>query len=701
MTLKKEILFRVGAVYVACLLFGLIVLGRIIQIQYVQGNHWKSKAQEVNLKDIIIKPERGNILDEELRLLASSVPNYEIRMDLKCPGLPQNLFYEKVDSLALCLSQLFKNKTKSQYKSGLLNAYKKGNRFYLIKKNADFLEVKACKTFPIFRRGQYKGGVIYFQTNKRVNPHNMLAKRTIGYLNKGESGNEVGLEGAYDHILTGVEGVRLMQKISGNIWMPVNDKNEIEPQDGYDLVSTININLQDVAHHSLKRQLQKFDAEYGSVVLMEVKTGEVKAIVNLEKNNDGSFSENYNYAIGKSVEPGSTFKLPVLMAALEDGYITLDDSVDTRNGTIYYYDKKVVDSDGRGHGWVTVKEAFEISTNVGVSSLIVNNYTGHERQFIDRLYQMGLNKKLDVDIIGEGTPYVKYPGEKHWSGVSLPQIAQGYEVRLTPLQTLAFYNAVANNGKLVKPRFVKEIYLHGKKQKSIGTEVLIPSICSKSTLKKAHLMLEGVVENGTARILNDTPFRIAGKTGTAKLWNRTTNKYEKEYEASFCGYFPAEDPLYSCIVVVHKPKSGGYYGAEVAAPVFKDIANKVYVLKFTDHNIVAESKEIKPAYTKSGNRQELEYVLKNLDIPIEGDQPQITWVNTTCAEDKVKIAERKIIRGLVPDVRQMGAKDAIYLLENAGLRVKITGRGTVLKQSITPGSHIENNEWIELEMSVI
>jgi len=699
MTLKKEILFRVGAVYVACFIFALIIIGRTIQIQVAQGNHWRERAEQLTLKDIIIVPERGNILDDEGRLLASSVPYYNIHMDMQCPGLSKSHYYEKVDSLSLCLSKLFGNKSKDVYKRDLISAYRNRQRYYLVKRKINYLQLKQCKAFPIFRLGQFKGGVIFKPENIRVNPHNALAKRTLGKLNKGASGNIVGLEGAYDHYLIGIEVVRLMQKISGNFWMPVNDRNEIEPQDGKDIVTTININLQDAAHHSLKNQLIQYNADYGCAVLMEVETGDVKANVNLKKNSRGNYSEQYNFAVGESTEPGSTFKLPVLMAALEDGFIDLDDSVDTKNGVIYYYDKKVTDSEGHGRGWISVKEAFEHSSNVGVSSLIVSNYKGREHQFIDRLYQMGLNKKLEIDIKGEPSPSIKYPGDRLWSGVSLPQISQGYEVRVTPLQTLAFYNAVANNGKMVKPRFIKEIYYHGKLEKTLPVEVINHSICSRSTIKKAKIMLEGVVENGTARSLNGTPFKIAGKTGTAKLYDEKKGEYVKEYEASFVGYFPAKDPKYSCIVVINNPRTGGYYGAEVAAPVFKEIANKVYANKLGKATEIAELKEPKPAYTKSGNYNELNYVLSELGIAIEGEQS--LWVATHCEKDKVTIKNKEIVPGLVPDVTQMGVKDAVYILENAGLRVKVVGRGTVLKQSVFPGTKIEKNQWIELEMSII
>jgi cell division protein FtsI (penicillin-binding protein 3) len=700
MTLKKEILIRVGVVYIACLLFALLILGRVIQIQVVQGGKWQEKAQELTLKDITITPERGNILDQHGRLLASSIPYYDIHMDMKSPALTDKIFYAQVDSLSLCLSKLFKNKSKEAYKNELIKARRKGHRYYPIKRHVNYLQMKACQQFPIFRLGRYGSGVIYTQQNIRVNPHDPLAQRTLGYLNRGASGNVVGIEGAYDHYLKGVEGVRLMQKLSGNIWMPVNNNNEIEPVDGKDVVTTIDVNLQDVAHSALKDQLEMFNAEYGCVVLMEVQTGEVKAIVNLKRTSNGWYTEEFNYAIGTSSEPGSTFKLASLMAALEDRLIDITDTVDLKNGVTYYYNKKVEDSERHNYRWVTIKRAFEISSNVGISSVIHTHYKSNERAFIDRIYQMGLNNNLGIEIKGEARPYIKYPGEQHWSGVSLPQISHGYEIRLTPLQILAFYNAVANEGKLVKPMFVKEIRYHGKVVKRFHPEVINHSICSKYTIKKARELLEAVVEDGTANKLKNTPFKIAGKTGTAKLYDKEKGTYVSEYEASFAGYFPADNPKYSCIVVIHKPKDKGFHGSEAAAPVFSEIAHKVYASEMANWNDVAKHENTQPAYTKSGSLNELEYALKSLGIPLVAGEKG-PWVVTTCLGDKVKVQERAMINGLVPNVLQMGAKDALYLLENAGLQVKIVGRGTVMQQSVPPGTRIVKNDVIELKMSII
>jgi cell division protein FtsI (penicillin-binding protein 3) len=495
-----------------------------------------------------------------------------------------------------------------------------------------------------------------------------------------------------------------MQKINGNLWMPISDRNEVEPQNGYDVITSIDIDLQDVAHSALRRQLAKHEAHHGTAVLMEVKTGDVKAIANLERNEDGRYREVYNYAIGESSEPGSTFKLPVIMAAMEDGYININDSVDTGNGRIRYYDKIVKDEKEGGYGKLTVREVIEFSSNVGISKIITDCYTGREHEFIDRLYGMRLNEKLDVEIKGEGVPHIKYPKDKYWSGISLPMISHGYEVTMTPLQILTFYNAVANDGKMVKPRFVKELRQNGRIIKHFGVDVLNPTICSASTIRKAQQMLEGVVERGTARNLKNANFRIAGKTGTAQIANE---KYgykigsKVSYQASFVGYFPADNPKYSCIVIINSPSRNVYYGNLVAGPVFKEIANKVYATGFESHDefLVRTDTLIDPPYSKCGYMPELDQVFAEFNIPVKKDEPAQNWVLTYKRDSLVALKNHEIVPRLVPNVKDMGAKDAVYLLENAGLKVKIVGRGKVMSQSLRPGSRIHKGQKIVLTMS--
>lgn len=705
MSLKNHIVWRVGVVYLGIFALSLGITGKLFILIYVEGSKWEEKAEEHNMKYVTIDPNRGDILADDGRLLASSVPYYEIRMDLMSTAMSGELFREKVDSLAFCLSKLFNDKSKAAYKREIIRARQNGERYHLLKRGVNYIELKELKNFPLFRRGRYKGGFIYIQENKRILPHIGLASRTIGYLTKERSGNVVGIEGAYDHELSGVVGVRLMQRLSGNVWMPVNTNNEVEPRDGNEVVTTIDINLQDVAENALLKQLARHNAHHGTAILMEVQTGDVKAIANLERDKEGRYRELYNYGIGESTEPGSTFKLPALMAALEDKVVSLDDTIDTGNGTIRYYDKTIKDTKKGGYGKITVKQVFELSSNVGMSKIINENYKGRESQFINRLFAMGLNEKLNVEIKGEGSPYIQYPGDKYWSGVSLPMISHGYEVRMTPLQILTFYNAVANNGKMVKPGFVREIRYHGERIRKFDTKVINPSICSEETIRKVQEILEGVVENGTAKNLRNDNFRIAGKTGTAQIANE---KYgykqgsEVSYQASFVGYFPAENPKYSCIVVINSPASSVYYGNLVAGPVFKEIADKVYATSlFRDEQQYFNiSETYDPPYTKHGNLDDLKTIFERFNIATTNEDIVSEWVVTIKQDSTIMLKPLNIRKGIMPNVKEMGLRDALYILENMALKVEVKGYGKVLRQSIVPGTKIFPGSKVLLEMSM-
>lgn len=705
MSPKQIIVRRLRGIYLVALLIALVIIGRILYLQMIAGDELRKKAEDLTMKYVSIEPNRGDIYSNDgKRLLSTSVPFYEIRMDLNSSALESRVFNVGIDSLAYCLSKMFRDQSKSEYKKELTDARRKGERYHLISKRISHQQLQKMKDFPIFRLGRYKGGFIVIQKNHRIRPHHLLAARTIGYLSEDKSGNIVGIEGAYDQYLQGVTGVRLMQKTAGNIWIPVNDRNEVEPKNGYDLITTIDVNIQDVAENALLRQLKIHNAHHGCAILMEVETGEIKAIANLQRNQRGDYEEAYNYAIAESTEPGSTFKLMSLIAAMEDGYVEPDDTVDTGKGSIKYYDKVIRDTREEGYGKISVQNAFEVSSNVGISQIINNCYKGQEEKFVDRLCRMHLNEPLHIDIKGEGIPHIQHPDDPLWSGISLPMMSHGYEVRMTPLQVLTFYNAVANDGKMVKPIFVKEITHYGRTLKSFSTEMIDPSICSRSTLKKAQKMLEGVVENGTAMNLKNDNFRIAGKTGTAQIANE---KYgykvnsKISYQASFVGYFPAEKPEYSCIVVVNSPSSAVYYGNLVAGPVFKEIANKVYASRLDMHEAINHRRSdlAEIPYSKNGNKEELNTVLDYLEIPSVPGPEESNWVATTRKEDHIGVNDLNFSRGLVPNVKEMGLKDAIYLLENAGLVVEVRGKGKVVKQSILAGARVRKGDRIVLTMS--
>lgn len=708
MDVKRDILWRVTLVYLLFLVAGGFIVGRILYLQLFEKDKWMDVAHTYSLKTMNIPADRGSIYAADGRLLACSVPYYNVHFDAANENLTDNLFFNKVDSLALCLSRLFGDRSKAEYRQSLVEARKKGKRFHLVKSGVNYIQLKELKSFPIFRMGRFKGGLIYMQESRRVKPHQNLAGRLIGYTSRDENGNVVGIEGAYHDQLAGVEGIRLMQRLSGDVWMPMNERNEIEPRDGMDIITTIDINLQDVAHRALLEQLSAHEARYGTAVVMEVSTGEVKAMVNLGRDDQGNYHEMQNYAISESTEPGSTFKLPVLIAALEEGMVEPDDTIDTGNGTVKYYDKIIRDDhhEEGGYGRIPVTEVFAYSSNVGMSKIITGAYQKDPAKFIDRLYDMRLNEILGIEIKGEGKPLIRYPGDKYWSGISLAMISHGYEVRITPLQTLAFYNAIANNGRMVKPRFVKEIRYHGKLVQRFDTEVLSPSVCSRSTLRVVRSMLEAVVEYGTAKNLKNSQISIAGKTGTNQIYNRQygyKSPSAVSYQASFAGYFPANDPKYSCIVVVNSPSRNVYYGNMVAGPVFLEIARKVYATSIDMHPQVAHVKvdSIELPYTKTGNREALKKVLRSLDIPVANRNLEAEWVNTQKTDEAVALKAHRLAEGLVPNVVTMGAKDAVYLLEKTGMRVRLVGRGSVRKQSIAPGSRANKGTWITLEMTRI
>jgi cell division protein FtsI (penicillin-binding protein 3) len=706
MSVKKEILWRFGVIYLFIALTAVIIIGRIIYLQFFEKDVWSVNSENYPIQQIEIESNRGDIYTSDGGLLALSVPYYEIRMDLTVSSLSDEIFYNEIDSLSIKLAALFRNKSWHEYKRSIIRARNEKRQYYLIKDDVSYEQMVKAKSFPIFRYGRYKGGVQYILKNKRVRPNGTLAARTIGSTTKSDIGNTVGLEGAFDDVLKGRPGVRLYRKIADKIYVPVIDGVVIDPQDGKDIVSTIDLNLQDVAHSALLKQLKQRNAMHGTVVVMEVETGEIKAISNLEKNSRGEYWEGRNFAIGESVEPGSTFKLASMIVAMEDGYVDIDDTIDISTGVIKYYDLVLEDSGDKNYNKVSVKKAFEISSNVGISKIIYSNYKGKEKDFVNGIYKLGLNQKLNLEIKGEGEPEINTPGSSKWSGISLPMMSIGYEVRLTPLQMLTFYNAIANDGKMVKPMFVKEVQYRGRSENSFETEVIDSKICSQQTREKVHEMLCGVVENGTAINLKDSEFRIAGKTGTAQIPDKVTGYRDKSrisYQASFAGYFPADDPKYSCIVVVNSPSRDVYYGNLVAGPVFREIARKVYATNLDWHKPINSRHRDELAqipFTKSGNRVELLEALHELDVDVDDQAKGSRWVNASSSGESIVLKPRSIIGNLVPNVSDMGLKDALYLLESAGMRVAVNGRGTVKKQSIMPGSHVSKGQTIRLDMSI-
>jgi len=694
-------------------LFALGILYRICVIQFAEGDMWRAKAEAFTTKVEDMEAVRGNIFDANGALLATSLPFYEIAVDINTPGITDKVFKANRDSLALLMSELFHDKSPREYLKILNKARKDNDRYVLLKRNVSYKDLQTLKTFPIFRKGK-RGGLVTLQTNRRERPFQMLAGRTIGMSRLGIK--PVGLEGAFDTVLMGVSGKRLMQKIAGDVWRPINDENEVEPKDGSDLYTTIDINLQDVATHALLKTLQKNDASHGCAILMEVKTGEIKAIANLTRSNNDtvSYNESFNYAIGYPTEPGSTFKLASMLAVMDDYGVSLDEKVNVGNGECSYYNKTVKDAHAPESPILTVQRVFETSSNVGVTKIITKYYSKDPQKFADKLNSFHLNKQLGLSIPGEGIPRIPQTKTKYWSGVTLPQLSYGYESLITPLQTLTLYNAVANDGRMVKPRFVKEIRRNGIVVKTFQTEVLINQIVKKETIRKAKKLLEGVVANGSGKALNITAFKVGGKTGTAQIAKVGPRKGsgktaygdvgDRIYQASFVGYFPAENPLYTCIVVINSPSNGVYYGAAVAGPVFKEIAEKVYSSSLNCIEPVNNKNQFmtKAPDVITAKSNELSRVAQSFNLPLKnkGSEQFVHRNKTDTAKwnfSEVNL-EAQLKKGIVPNLSGLSAKDALFLLENNGFYVKLLGFGSVKKQSVEAGQRFNKGNKIVLTL---
>lgn len=666
---EKDILNKLYFVAGCMFVFIFLVVYKLVDIQFIQGDKYRDLGVKRAVENVEIPANRGNVYSADGSLLATSIPKYDIRLDAV---QPQNkTFQEYIKPLCDSLAK-FTGKPASYHQQRIRKARANKNRYYLIARDIGYSDYLRVRNFPLLELGAIKGGLIVEQNTKREHPMGGIAHRSIGYERVDEDGNvtRAGIDGAYgEEYLKGINGHRLKQKIGNGQWKPITDYNQTEPKDGYDVYTTIDVNIQDIAHHALLEQLEKYKADHGCVVVMETQTGEVKAIANLGRNSEGNYYERRNYAVWESHEPGSTFKLMALTAALEDKVIDTSDVVDTKNGILSFYGKKVRDSKRGGYGKISIGKAFEVSSNTGIVSAIDQHYRSNPKKFVERLYQMSLNQKLDLPILGEGEPIIPHPdNKKRWSGIALQWMAYGYGVSFTPLQTLTFYNAIANNGEMVKPQFLKEVKEFDETIVPFKKEIINPRICSQETVSKVKQLLKNVVDkkHGTGHKLYSPNFSMAGKTGTCQ--KDYANKDKLNYISSFAGFFPAENPKYSCIVVIHEPdKSVGYYGADVSGPVFKKIAQKIY----TDTPLVdeVETLELVDAKTKS-----------DFDTYFELAQKYKT---------------------IMPDVVGMSAMDALALLENMDVevKVKLNGSGIVKKQSVDKSIKLKKNQVIVLEAS--
>ena len=691
-------MLRVRIAFIAVVIFAIAVGARLVDIQFINGKKWIAIAEDIGLKYRTVKATRGNIYSDNGSLMATSLPFYKVAFD---PSIADESLYQNgIDSLSMLLARHFQDKSSQDYKRKINSARNSKKRYLVLNwQIIDYQEKKKMSEWPIFREGRLKGGVIFEKVDKRFLPFSHLGGRTIGYITETNSG--VGLEYSFNKYLAGRDGEALFQKMAGGNWKPVYDDTEIRPQEGLDIETTIDINLQDVSESALLRALIRHDADYGCVVVMEVETGEIKAISNLKGYGNGKYREVYNYAVQGLTEPGSTFKLASMVALFEDSNLKLTDSIDTGDGSYKFFDRTMIDHKPGGYGKMTVLEAFEKSSNIAVSKLVQAQFGLNPQRYVDYIKSFGLASPLGFQMIGEGIPFVKDAENPSWSGVTLPWMSIGYELKLTPLQTLTFYNGIANDGKVIQPIIVKRIMKADKVVKEYIPEIITDKLCSDETLRKVKIMLEGVVSNGTANNISDSYYSIAGKTGTAQILK--DGRYTRNYHTSFAGYFPADRPKYSCIVVINNPKGYQQYGSDVAAPVFKEIADKIYARDLEMHSpfkksndLLAESAPL--PMIKAGYADDLSFICEALGVPVNEAHKE-DWVKAKGIENKVKWIDNEIKSNLIPDVKGMTLKDALYLLENRGLRVEIVGKGRVVKQSQNPGVKAIKGSHITIKLS--
>jgi cell division protein FtsI (penicillin-binding protein 3) len=704
---KKDILWRVYLIFLGIVVFSLFILGKAVYIQTAEGEYWKGLSDSLHLEYREMDADRGTIYSEDGSMLSTSIPFFDVRIDFGADGLREKngrRFKENIDSLSLQLAAMFGDKPAPAYKKELTEAFREKERYYLLKKNITFRQYQSMREFPLVRSGRNKSGFIFEDREKRLTPFGLLANRTIGLSREyvGADGKlvnkNVGLEMTYDSLLRGVTGKRLVRRIAGGAFVPI-EGSEIEPENGKDILTTIDVNIQDIAQQALMKMMVENECAHGTCIVMEVKTGKVKAIANLGRQPDGSYYEDFNYAIAKS-EPGSTFKLITLLSVLEDKYTSLEKPINLEGGVWKTAGRTVYDSEKHGRTQVTVKQAFELSSNVGMAKLVTAYYSQKPQDFLDHLYKLRLDTLTGLGLLGENKPVIPTPKSRYWSAPTLPWMGFGYNLALTPLHTLMIYNAVANEGKMMKPYLVNAVLKDGKELQSFGPKVLKESICSEETLQQLKECLEGVVTEGTARSMLSPYYTFAGKTGTALVANGTRGYADHIYQSSFAGYFPADNPRYSCIVVIrNKPFAHKYYGALVAGPVFREVADKLFAL----------DADARPAYTAvpaadsgfyawSGWNADYRKIYTGLRNNYRDSAGKSRWAVVVNEKFQPTTRVMAAVPGLMPSLKGMGLKDALYLLENMKLKVVVNGRGKVRSQSISAGTRIAKGQTVYLEL---
>ena len=695
--------------FLVVLLLGFVVVGIVISAfntAFVEKYVW------IGINPLppnrLVLPRRGNIYSEDGRLMASSIPTYYITMDTRVPALRRKdgeLFYDNIDSLSHYLSRYFKDRSAAGYKQMITQAYRRGDgQLRIYPRRISYIQLKEIRTFPLFKLGRNRSGLIATEYIRREKPFGSLASRTIGDTygeieQGGLSRGRNGLELQYDSLLRGEAGLSSVRRLGGG-WTNVV---EIEATPGMDIRTTIDIDIQDITEKSLVDMLKSIDAESGTAVVMEVKTGEIKAITNMGRISNGVYAETMNHAVADEIEPGSTFKIASMMVALEDGICQPSDTIDVGNGVYMHGSARMTDHNmnSGGYGRISAEQAIWYSSNIGIAKIILKGYEQNPTKFVEGLYNLGLNIPLDLEIPGSGRAKIRMPNDtlNYWSRTTLPWMSFGYETQIPPIYTLTFFNAIANGGKMVRPMFTKEIINNGKVEKKFSPTVLKSSICSNNTLKIIQDMLLGVVEKGTGRAVHSDAISIAGKTGTAQIASGGVYR-TSGHQVTFCGYFPAENPIYSCIVVIRRPRIGYASGGSMSGVVVKNIAEKIHATSMPVNikDVEPDSTAVLLPQPKYGKLASLEHALGTLKINFDTDSVKTDWVAISRNDKDVNLRDINIIDGLAPNTIGMGAKDAVFIMESAGLRVNISGTGRVVSQSITPGARITRGQNVSLTL---
>ncbi len=705
MDVKKDILWRIYLSFIGIIVLGAVVLGRVVYIQKVQGDYWKQMSNEQHLKYFDINAERGTIYSEDGNMLSTSIPVFDVYIDFGADGLLEKngkRFFSNLDSLSIDLAALFKDATAATYKKILKAGYKNEDRYFPLKKKITFEQYEALRSFPLVRQGQNKSGFIVDVRDNRVNPYVLLANRTIG-LSRGDTTKNVGLERSYDSVLKGQSGRRLMRYMAG-AYVPV-DGAQIEPEHGKDIITTIDTYIQDVAENALMKMMVSNSSFHGTCIVMETKTGKIKAIANLGRMPDGEYFEDYNYGLGKRTEPGSIFKIATLISLLEDKYMDTGSIVDCHGGITTFHGLKVRDTHSAYE--ITLKEAFARSSNVAFAELANEYYNEQPWKFYDHLHYLHLDTATGIDIVGAAPPLIKKPSSKYWTKTTIPFMAHGYEELVTPLQLLMLYNAVGNNGKMMRPYLVSSINDMGHQVETFSPKVVVEKICSDETLAKLKECLLAVVQfkDGTAHTLETNMYSFAGKTGTAvtAINNHGYNKSAKIYQSAFMGYFPAEDPMYTVgVVIQNSNQSKLFYGSSVSGPVFREVADKIYAEKIGNQSVNSLQPYPDSASKFYGLKNDVAKILSMFSYPTVDSATTGIWraafINNSAANVNTTSIDQSPANK-IPDVTGLGLKDAVYLLENMGLKVEAKGRGKVIYQSLAQNSDYHKGQLINIQLN--